>query len=358
MDKKKGYLGLIGGGQLGKMFCLSASELGFKTIVLDPQKNSPASFVATKFICADYNDKKALDKIIAKSTAISIEFENIPIETANYINKKVCFYPPPKALQICQNRILEKNFLKNNNILTADFIEINKEQDLKNITNFSYPAILKTAMFGYDGKGQKVCQNSKDVRRFFVNFNTQPCILEKKINLVKEISQVVAINKKGGKSFFPIAENIHINGILSTSKSPANITNKIADEVVAVTDKIIRLLKYQGILAIEFFINKEQELLVNEMAPRTHNSGHFSMDACLYSQFYQQVAIMANLPFGNTQLQHRVVMKNILGDEYENGKLDIQNILQKPNHILHLYGKKNPLPSRKMGHVNIIEPLK
>lgn len=343
---------MIGGGQLGQMFCLAASSLGYKTCVIDPQQNCPASSVASEFIKADYDDKNALDMMIKKCYAITIEFENIPLKAAEYLNQKTIFYPPPLALEICQNRILEKNFLKNNQILTADFLSIQNENDLKNIDNFIYPAILKTAKLGYDGKGQVICHNAKEASEAFYNLKQQQCILEKKINLQKEVSQIVAINKDKQKYHLPIAENIHINGILSKSTAPAKIDNNTKKEIEKITAKIAINLNYQGILSIEFFIDENNNVMVNELAPRTHNSGHYSMDGCLSSQFDQQVRVMADLPFGNSLLLFKTEMTNILGDDYKNGELDIKKILSDDKNKLHLYGKTEDRIGRKMGHIN------
>jgi len=348
-------LGILGGGQLGRMFVKAASSLGYDVIVFDPDEFSPAGRLATQHICASYDDESALDQLADLCDVLTIEFENIPLSTIRYLENKIAVYPASDAIEIAQNRIKEKLFIQKIGLKTANFAEIKSVADCEAVSHELFPAILKTNELGYDGKGQVVCQSINDLKAAFLNLGKVACVLENKIDLKTEISVIVCRGLNGQSEFFPAVENQHINGILDTSIVPANVPELIAKRAQKQALKVADELNYCGILAIEFFISTNNDLLINEMAPRPHNSGHYTTDACVTSQFEQQVRMICQLPAGSCRLMSPVVMWNILGDIWpDEGQPDWPYILQDDMSKLHLYGKKEARDGRKMGHVNIL----
>lgn len=347
-------IGMIGGGQLGRMFVMAARKMGYEVVVLDPDPHSPGGGMATEHINADYLDTKALDKMAQSCQVITTEFENIPASALQYLAEHRPVHPSAEALAIAQNRIKEKNFIQSIGLDTAGFIAIESVSDVKRAEEFSYPALLKTATLGYDGKGQVVCASAEELEQAFTQLNV-PCVLEQFIPLEKEISIVLARNEAGESFCFPAAENGHRNGILDVSIAPARVSAEIQQKAHNAAKKIAQHLGYIGVLAVEFFISKEGRLLVNEIAPRPHNSGHYTMDACYSSQFEQQVRMVCGLPSGSCELHTPVVMLNILGDVWpQQGVPDWLSITGINRACLHLYGKKHPRVGRKMGHINIL----
>lgn len=348
-------LGMLGGGQLGRMFTTAAQTMGYKVIVLDPDTNSPAGIIAEQHICAKYNDETALTTMAASCDAITTEFENIPATTLAFLESKTVVHPSSSALAKTQNRIVEKEFIASLGIAVAPFIAIRSTADLDKVEdNLTLPAILKVANFGYDGKGQVVCHSVDEVKQAFLDLNEAECVLEQRINLEREVSTVLARNQLGDITNFPIAENVHINGILHSTTVPSLIDEKQAETVIELADKIAEGLNYVGTMAVEFFISKEGDIIANEIAPRPHNSGHFTLDACETSQFEQQVRMLCNLPSGNCNLTSPVVMINILGDVWGATEPDWYSLLSVPNNKLHLYGKQTARIGRKMGHFNVL----
>ena len=348
-------LGMLGGGQLGRMFVIAARTMGYDVIVLDPDANSPAGDMASEHLTANYDDEKALNYLAEHCQVISTEFENVPATTLEYLAKSVLVHPSATALRIAQNRKLEKEFVISQGLNTAAFLSIENMQDIERAASFPFPAILKTSTLGYDGKGQVVCECFDDLAPAFDSVGQQPCVLEKKVELAKEVSVVLCRDQKGVVDCFPVAENAHVNGILDTSIVPADISIAWQDEVKLAAQKIADGLDYCGVLAVEFFITTDNVVLVNEMAPRPHNSGHYTIDACYTSQFEQQVRMICGLSAGNSKQHTPVAMWNILGDSWPNGKLpDWGSILEFRNVKLHLYGKKEARIGRKMGHVNCL----
>ena len=335
-------LGMLGGGQLGRMFVIAARTMGYEVIVLDPDPNSPAGELASEHLKAAYDDNRALDYMADNCRVISTEFENIPAISLDYLAESVEVHPSASALRIAQNRKLEKEYVISQGLNTAAFLSIEKVEDIELARNFMFPSILKTASFGYDGKGQVVCDSFDDLQAAFDSVKQCPCVLEKKVDLAKEVSVVLGRSLDGKVDCFPVAENTHVNGILDSSIAPADISLSIQREVSQAAQKIADGLDYCGVLAVEFFITTDGGVLVNEMAPRPHNSGHYTLDACYTSQFEQQVRMICGLAAGNTNQHTPVAMWNILGDIWpENSKL-------------HLYGKKEARVGRKMGHVNCL----
>lgn len=348
-------LGILGGGQLGRMFVNAASSLGYDVIVFDPDQSSPAGRLATQHICAAYDDESSLDQFADLCDVLTIEFENIPLTTIRYLENKIAVYPSSNAIEIAQNRIKEKIFLQSVGLKTAPFVTIDSVDDCESVSVDLFPAILKANELGYDGKGQVICQSALDLKAAFLNLGKVACVLENKINLKTEISVIVCRGLNGQSAFFPAAENQHINGILDTSIVPANVPELIAKRAQKQAQKVADELNYCGILAIEFFISMDDELLINEIAPRPHNSGHYTTDACVTSQFEQQVRMMCQLPAGSCRLVSPVVMWNILGDIWpDEEQPDWPFVLQDSMSKLHLYGKKEARLGRKMGHINVL----
>ena len=348
-------LGMLGGGQLGRMFVTAARTMGYDVIVLDPDPNSPAGGLASQHLVKDYDDTEALDYLSQHCAVVTTEFENIPAVTLAYLAKSVPVHPSATALHIAQHRKQEKEFFRNQGLNTADFIALENDDDLANARDFSFPAILKTAMLGYDGKGQVVCQNFEDLQVAFEQVGRKPCVLEQLIELDCEVSVVLCRSLAGEVTCFPIAENSHANGILDVTIAPAQISTALADEAIDAATRIAHGLDYCGVLAVEFFISDDNRVLVNEMAPRPHNSGHYTLDACETSQFEQQVRMICDLPAGSCHQHSPVAMWNLLGDIWPQGGVpDWEAVLKLERAKLHLYGKSEARPGRKMGHVNCL----
>ena len=348
-------LGMLGGGQLGRMFTTAAQTMGYKVVVLDPDTNSPAGIIADQHICAKYTDNDALNQLAALCDAVTTEFENIPATTLSYLEAKTIVHPSSKALASTQNRIVEKQFIASLGIPVAPFAAIHSIEDIDTLSDsFKFPAILKVANFGYDGKGQVVCETISDVRTAFESLNNAECVLEQRINLEREVSTVLARSQSGAITNFPVAENVHVNGILHSTTVPSNIPQQQAHAALQMADKIADGLSYVGTMAVEFFISSEGDIIANEIAPRPHNSGHFTLDACETSQFEQQVRMLCGLPSGNCELVTPVVMINLLGDVWGNSEPHWDTLLSQPENKLHLYGKKEARVGRKMGHFNVL----
>lgn len=348
-------LGMLGGGQLGRMFVIAARTMGYDVIVLDPDPNSPAGGVASEHLSRVYDDTNALDYLAQHCAVVTTEFENIPALTLAYLAKKVAVHPSASVLHIAQHRKLEKQFFRDQGLDTADFIALESESDLESARNFTFPAILKTSMLGYDGKGQVVCERFSDLKAAYEQVGKKHCVLEQRIDLACEVSVVLGRSTSGEVNCFPIAENSHANGILDVTLVPASISTALADQVIDAATRIANGLDYCGVLAVEFFISTDDRVLVNEMAPRPHNSGHYTLDACATSQFEQQVRMVCGLPAGSSDLHTPVAMWNLLGDIWpEDAEPDWAAILECELAKLHLYGKTEARPGRKMGHINCL----
>tara|TARA_R110002050_G_scaffold269917_2_gene412591 strand:+ start:135305 stop:136435 length:1131 start_codon:yes stop_codon:yes gene_type:complete len=348
-------LGMLGGGQLGRMFTTAAQTMGYNVIVLDPDANSPAGIIADQHICAKYTDEAALQQLAELCDAVTTEFENIPAATLSFLEAQTVVHPSSKALATTQNRIIEKQFIASLGIPVAPFAAIRSLNDIDTVAaSFQLPAILKVANFGYDGKGQVVCETIEAVREAFQALGEVECVLEQRINLEREVSTVLARAQSGDITNFPVAENVHINGILHATTVPSSVADHLAQTAIQMADKIAEGLGYVGIMAVEFFISQEGDVIANEIAPRPHNSGHFTLDACETSQFEQQVRMLCGLPSGNCELTSPVVMINILGDVWGSSVPHWDTLLSQPNNKLHLYGKKEARPGRKMGHFNVL----
>ncbi len=346
---------MLGGGQLGRMFTVAARTMGYHVIVLDPDPDSPAGRIADEHLHAGYNDDWALEQLAKSCDVITTEFENIPAQTLHRLAAHCPVRPSAKALEIAQERIREKSFVRDQGLATADFEPVRSEQELEAaFARIGAPAILKRSAFGYDGKGQYVVQTLEEARAGFAAMDAVPCVLERRIDLATEVSVVVARNPEGQSTVYPVAENIHKHGILDTSIVPARVNEAIAEAARKSAVQLAEALDYCGVMAVEFFISGAGELLVNEIAPRPHNSGHYTLDACTTSQFEQQVRMVCGLPFGETRLLSPVVMVNLLGDLWGAGEPDWSVLFTQPAAKLHLYGKREARPGRKMGHFCVL----
>ena len=357
--KSSEYLGILGGGQLGSFFTKAAQKMGYSVVVFDPDEKSPAGRISEKHICKPYSDLKALDELNARCLAITTEFENIPAETLQYLEKGNIVRPSSKAVSIAQNRIKEKYFLRDCGIPVGHYVVVENIESIKNI-NYQdkiFPGILKTAQFGYDGKGQIHVNNIAEVEDAFIIFENAPCILEQKLDLDLEFSIVLARSVSGEYLEYPLIENHHQKGILDFSLIPARVSSLLEEQATKLAMKIANELSYIGVMAVEFFISNNH-LYVNEIAPRPHNSGHFSIDACVYNQFDQQVlAMIGNKPKNEVIKFPISLMLNLLGDLwFRNGK-QIEpkfEMIAGPGISIHLYGKAEPRIGRKMGHITIL----
>jgi 5-(carboxyamino)imidazole ribonucleotide synthase len=350
-------LGMLGGGQLGRYFVMAAHELGYQVWVLDPDAESPAGRIADRHLCTDYEDTGALAELAAGCAAITTEFENVPAETLAILAEQVAVHPSAAAVSVCQDRIAEKTFLKAHGLPHGPFVEISSLADLQAAPSHLFPGILKAARLGYDGKGQAVVEDRASAEAAWLALGSVRCILEAKLPLDYEISVVLARGQDGSVKAFPSAENRHRNGILDVSIVPAWGSACLADTACEVAEKLAGCLGYVGTLGVEFFVSRGQ-LIVNEMAPRPHNSGHYTLDACATNQFQQQVRALCGLPLGDARAHSAAVMVNLLGDLWFEGSQerepDWAALLALPGLCLHLYGKQSPRVGRKMGHFTII----
>lgn len=349
-------LGILGGGQLGRMFTIAARTMGYRVMVLDPDTESPAGVLADVHLKADYRDQAALERMGRECAAVTTEFENVPAESVEFLARFCSVRPGAKAVAIAQDRFKEKTFLRDSGVATAPFAMIESASDLASaLQQVGTPALLKTARFGYDGKGQVKVTTQAELEAAFAQLKGVPCILEGWLPLETEISVVVARGAEGQTVAFPAAENTHANGILDVSVVPASVPASLSAQALQTAQAIATALDYCGVLAVEFFVLADGRLIANEMAPRPHNSGHYTMDACMTSQFEQQVRAMAGLPLGSPELLRPVAMVNLLGDLWpQDGEPDWRQILSHPAAKLHLYGKREARPGRKMGHYNVM----
>jgi len=348
-------IGILGGGQLGQMLAIAARQMGYNVAILDPDSNAPAKHFANLHIVRPFDDTEALRQLAAHADVITTEFENVPAASVEFLQQLKPVYPGAHALAVTQNRLKEKEFFRLIGVNTVDFYTISTPQDIENVDESIFPAILKTATNGYDGKGQIIVNNKLELVSAFDKLNRAHCILEQKINLASEASVIVARNHSETQ-VYAVNENIHANNILDVTICPARISAQLSEQLQQNALKIIDKLDYIGLLVIEFFITQDNRILANEMAPRPHNSGHHTIESTVTSQFEQQLRAVCNLKLGSTRLHSAAVMLNILGDKYTNNRLDnLQQLLtQYSNLKLHIYGKTNAQLGRKMGHLTCI----
>ena len=359
-------IGIIGGGQLGKMTSHAAQQLGFNTVIFSDQKSCGTASSANSII-APYNNEEALSKFANLADVATFEFENIPLATAKFLEARMPIFPNSNALAIAQNRQLEKAFIRNCNIQTVDFAPVNSLEELKaksvEFLEKHHKIVIKTAVFGYDGKGQFVLENSSnyhittEVEKIWKNLEQHyqkvpPLIIEEFWQFDYEISVITARSNKEIRAFMP-TKNVHKNGILSTSTYPCGATNDIITKAIDIANQLAIALDIVGLLTVEFFIgtkNNKKTILVNEIAPRPHNSGHFSMNGSMTSQFEQLIRAITSLPLGNADFIFNGQMINLIGEEV----LDIEKYYRNNNAKIHLYGKEQVIANRKMGHINML----
>ena len=347
-------LGLLGGGQLGRMFTIRAREMGYAVWVLDPDPRSPAGQVADRHLHAAYTDAPSLDAMALGCAAITTEFENVPAATLQALAARSVVRPPVHAVAVAQDRIAEKTFLRDRGFPTAPFQAVSREADLAAaFDTVGAPALLKTSRLGYDGKGQAPVGSQGDLERAFSRFGGVPCVLEQRLRLDTELSVVLARGADGDVRAFPVGENRHVDGILETTVVPALVSPPLAGEATDLASRVAAALEYVGVLAVELFVS-EGRLAVNELAPRPHNSGHWTLDACTTDQFEQQIRAVCGLPLGSPELLSPVAMVNLLGDLWSGGEPRWEETFRRPGVKLHLYGKADARPGRKMGHLNVL----
>jgi 5-(carboxyamino)imidazole ribonucleotide synthase len=350
-------VGVLGGGQLGRMFTLQARTMGYGVVVLDPDPASPAGAVANRHMRAAYDDERALADMSANCAAITTEFENVPAAALELLARSSLVRPPVEAVATAQDRIAEKSFLHRHGIPTAGFQPVRSLDELKTaLAGFRLPALLKTSRLGYDGKGQALVRNEAEAVWAFEEFGSVPCVLEERLVLECELSVVLARGDDGEVAPFPVAENQHRNGILETSVVPARVPDRMAREARELATGLAEEMEYVGVLGVELFVARGGKLLVNEMAPRPHNSGHYTLDACSTDQFEQQLRALCGLPLAKPWLLSPVAMINLLGDLWAEGEPRWEEALKRPGVRLHLYGKAEARPGRKMGHLNCLGP--
>ena len=347
-------IGLLGGGQLARMLVLAGHPLGFSFLVLDPSSSAPAAQVGARQIVASYSDPAALAKMASQCDLVSYEFENVDADSVAWLEHRVELPQGSLLLRTAQNRLEEKKALRKLDIPITPYFEINSTNQLNDILRSFGQVVLKTVSGGYDGKGQCIIRREGDISKAFSRLRRdgEPLVAEKLIDFERELSVIVARGRSGGVSCFPVAENLHEQNILTISRIPARIAPPIEVKVKQLATRIADGLRLTGVMGVEIFLLQDNELLVNEIAPRPHNSGHFTQDACSISQFEQHLRAIAGWPLGKVNLRSPVVMLNLLGDQLNRILERIQFL--PPESKLHVYGKNKVLQSRKMGHLNVV----
>jgi 5-(carboxyamino)imidazole ribonucleotide synthase len=345
-------LGVLGSGQLGRMFCIAARRMGYRVHTFSPEEDTPTGQVADVEVTASYEDLDALQAFAARVDVVTFEFENVPIEALDAIEMHAPIRPSAVALYTTQQRAREKTFLADNGFPTAPFARAETFDELwEGVARVGTPSVVKTAAFGYDGKGQHKVTTPADVEHIWTAIGHQEAVIEKFVNLQAEISVIAARGTDGAIAEYPAFENRHRHHILDLTTAPALVPRAIADEARDIVRAILTQLQYVGVLCVEFFVSTDGELLVNELAPRPHNSGHLTFDAAVTSQFEQQVRAICGLPLGSTDLMKPAAMANLLGELWDGGEPNWAAACAFADVKLHLYGKSHPRPGRKMGHL-------
>ncbi|ORE98235.1 5-(carboxyamino)imidazole ribonucleotide synthase [Aurantimonas sp. 22II-16-19i] len=346
-------IGIVGGGQLGRMLAMAAARFGYKVAVLDPDPACPAAQVASRLIVGPYGDEALLAQLAAISDVVTFEFENVAVEPLRKAMGGTELSPPAEALEVSQDRVVEKAFLNGIGVATAEWRAIDAADELGHaLLDLGGDCILKTRRFGYDGKGQARINAETTFTDAFEEIGRAPAILEKRVPFAFELSIIAARGRDGAIAAYDPAENVHTLGILKSSTVPGRITPDIAAEAQGVAARILTHLNYVGVIGVEFFVGRDSALLVNEMAPRVHNSGHWTEAACLASQFENHVRAIAGLPLASPERHFDCVMENLIGDDV--GRFD--QLVAEPRSILHLYGKAETRRGRKMGHITRVTP--
>ena len=341
-------IGIIGGGQLARMLATAAAELGFEINIYSPDRDCPAAQVANKTVLGNYDDNEKLVAFAKNINVLTYEFENIDTKALEELEKVVDIRPSVKALKISQDRYTEKTYLNSLGIKTTKFYKIDEVSDIeKHFVKIKKPILIKTRRLGYDGKGQVLIKTQDDINEYYLRNEFSPSIGEEVLRFDKELSVIIVRDKEGNTKAFEPGENVHERGILVTTTLPSSISEALRNDATEIAKKIVGDLDYIGVMGVEFFL-KGKELLVNEIAPRVHNSGHWTMDGSYSSQFQQHIRAIMELPLLSTERHSDIVMYNLIGKV-------TSDLLKNELAKVHIYGKKDPRPGRKMGHVNLIK---
>ncbi len=353
-----GTIGVFGGGQLGRMFTMVAARLGYRVVIFTPELNSPASQVAHETIQADYEDPSAVRRFAESVDVVTLEFENISVDALERACEHVPVRPGPHVLRVAQQRIVEKSTLRKNGFPVTPFLAIESESDVDMAAKqFGWPMVLKTASWGYDGKGQRKVSSVREAHDAWQMLGPSPVIAEKWIPFEREVSILVARNELGEIATYPVVQNEHSNHILDLSKSPllSEQDKCLCDAAEEIGRGVVDALDCCGLLCIEFFVVDDGSLLINELAPRPHNSGHLTIESNQTSQFEQQLRAVCNLPMGKTDIKRPAAMANLLGEVWNCGAPKFHLAMKQSETFLHLYGKSDPRPGRKMGHLTCLD---
>jgi 5-(carboxyamino)imidazole ribonucleotide synthase len=334
------------------MLAIAARRMGYRVHTFSPERDTPTGQIADLEVCASYDDEQAVRAFASGVDVLTFEFENIPVESIRWAAAHCVVRPSGQVLHLCQHRLREKAFLRSAGLPLADFEPVTSEAGLREaVERLGVPSVLKTAAFGYDGKGQRKLSPDSDLAEAWAGFAGQHAVLEAWVPFEREISVIVARSEDGSTATYPVCENIHTNHILDLTLVPARISEPVAAAAAALAVSVAKALNLVGVLAVELFLLPDGRILINELAPRPHNSGHFSFDASITSQFEQQLRAVCGLPLGSTESLRPVAMANLLGDAWSNGEPDWLAVAAMPDVKLHLYGKAEPRPGRKMGHL-------
>ena len=348
-------IGILGSGQLGRMSAMAAKSMGYGVVIYDEVKDGPASSCADLTIVAPFDDHDALDRFAMNTDVVTVEFENIPVEALQYLETRVPVRPSSSVVRICQDRVLEKEFLRNNGFPVAPFRVITSAAELATgIAELNAPSILKTAALGYDGKGQISLSPGDNAEVVWAMLGSPRAVLEQRISFDSEASVICARSANGETSCFPVQANIHRNGILDVTLAPAPLDEAVSAKAREIATAITEKLGAIGLITVELFVLPDGSLMVNELAPRPHNSGHHTLETSMTSQFAQHVRAVCGLPLGPVELRSPGVMINLLGDLWSGGEPDWELLLREPGLFLHLYGKNGAKPGRKMGHATLL----
>lgn len=347
-------VGVLGSGQLGRMFAIAARRMGYRVHTLSPDEDTPTGQIADVEINAPYEDLDAVRNFAGNVDVVTFEFENVPAATAQAAAERAIVRPRGEVLHITQHRLREKTFLSSHGFPVAKFARVTSEAELEKALEITgVPAILKSAGFGYDGKGQFPIRTREDARAAWRNLQ-QEAVIEERIDFECELSVVAARGVDGSFVHYGAVRNHHVQGILDLTVSPAGLRPQVEAEAIQIARAVVEELKVVGVLCVEFFLARDGRLLINELAPRPHNSGHFTIDACVTSQFEQQLRAVCGLPLGDAEMLRPGAMVNLLGDIWQNGEPDWVAACKHPDSKLHLYGKLEPRPGRKMGHITAL----
>ena len=348
-------IGVVGGGQLGRMFALVARRMGYRIVTYSPDADTPTGHVSDAEFVAAYDDRSALDRFARAADVVTVEFENIPAATLEFVAERVSVRPAAGVLHTTQHRLREKGFLSRAGFPVVPHARVASVEELRAaLAKINSPCVLKTAGWGYDGKGQRRIDRAEDAPQAFAELGGGECVLEKFISFERELSVVAARSSSGEFAHFGVVENSHRNHILDYTIAPADVSPIVERRAIEIAEGVLRELSVVGVLCVEFFLTSTGELYVNELAPRPHNSGHWTIDACETSQFEQQLRAVCNLPLGGTRALRPAAMVNLLGDLWQHGEPRWAEACRLPGVRLHLYGKQGALPGRKMGHLTAL----